>query len=153
MLMGIITYLGVVLVVRAGGQMPARAMGQLPLLTYIAIALGVLSVPLRMVIGSVVVSSGRKRIFQQATARVPGGDPTPDLTKVFLIRTIISAAMTEAPALVALTVYLVEGDSLALVAAVVLALLVATQFPTQSRLDDWLDAQRRRLEEDRLTQP
>jgi hypothetical protein len=146
MLMGIVTFAVVVVVVRASGQDPQPPMPGKPLISYVAIAVAIGSLVFREVVGAAVVGAGLRKIVREGQRAGTSVDRAAQLAGFFQKKTIIAAAMTEGPALFLLVAYLLEGNAAALIVAILLAASLAMLFPTQSRLTDWMETRRRRLE-------
>lgn len=127
-------------------------------LTLVAVAWGVMSVPLAVLLSVVVVKSGRDKIAK--TSAQPAGSETrmsgssePDtaaqLYALFAAKTILTAAMFEGAALLAGVAYMLEHQVLALGVAVVTSMCIIIQLPTQDRFGHWIENQTRRVEEAR----
>jgi hypothetical protein len=71
------------------------------------------------------------------------------LLSVFQSKTIVSAAMFEGWAFLAVIAYLIDGGPISIALAVLLALAVAAHFPTQSRVIRWVEQQLDAVEQKR----
>lgn len=70
------------------------------------------------------------------------------LMKPFTTRMIIGSALLEGFVFFASIVYMIEGGWLPLLLALLVTVVLALQFPTQRKLDDWADRLKRRARED-----
>ena len=69
------------------------------------------------------------------------------LHQVYLVKTIIGAALLEGGAFAALMAFLLEGQVYSVVLAGLLLLGIAFSFPTRTRLTDWLEQELRHVQE------
>jgi hypothetical protein len=65
------------------------------------------------------------------------------------VKTIFAAAVLEGAAILLLIAHLVEDSPLSLGVAIVLIVVLAAHFPTESRVDGWIEDQTRLLDEER----
>lgn len=156
MVTGVVLFLGVATQLRLSGQMADQPNGTGSLVTYIATGYGVAAVLVRTVLASVIVTAGRRKILQQVAqsdddAMSRDEDVVDGLVSLFRVRTIVAAAVLEGSALFLVVAYMIEGESLAMIAAVLLVLFLACHFPTRGRAADWIDRERRRIEQERLS--
>ena len=68
---------------------------------------------------------------------------------VYMTRTIVAAALIEGAAFMSIVAYMLEGSTVALGLAVALVAGILLHFPTASRVVGWIEAQVRRVEEER----
>ena len=135
------------------GQAPAGG-GDMPILTYMAVAWAGMAIVLRMVVPKMIESAGRKRIADGTWQAPAAGQQQAqiaqlverlgDAGRLFAVlntRTIIGGAILEGSAFFALVAYLVDRSSLALAAAIVLIIGVALHFPTRSSAVHWIEDQ------------
>ncbi len=160
LVIGLVSFLGIVLFLparqKAGPPGPApnpaqaRAQAQ-PVISYAAVAFAVMALPMSLLVPSVVVKGGRKQIAEgmwtppaRGTGTVPPGPfgDTFRLASVYQSALIIGAALNEGPAFFALIAYMIEGLPVILGLAVLLILGVAVRFPTHTRVEQWIDAQK-----------
>ena len=153
MVAGVVLFLGVVIHSHAGGRLADQPDGTGSLVTYIATGYGVVAVLARTVLASVIVANGRRKIAQSHTEDPMSGDDNvvDGLVSLYRVRTIVAAAVLEGSALFCVVAYLIEGESLAAIAAIVLTLLLAGHFPTCGRVAGWIDREQRRIEQERLS--
>lgn len=167
LVMGLVFFLGIVLFLRAQQKVvppgpapnPAQARAQAqPVISYAAVAFTMMALPMSLLIPSVVVKGGRKQIAQgtwtppvRGIGTVPPGPlgDTLRLASVYQSALIIGAALNEGPAFFALIAYMIEGLPAILGLAVLLILGVAARFPTLTRVEQWIDAQKELVIEER----
>ncbi len=157
MVLGIVAFLAVIIALRAGGQAFGAPAATGSLITYVAIAYAVGAVLVRAIIPSVVTSAGRQKILRETAGSADDGDAAggnggevDKLLGVFRTKTIITAALFEGAGLFVVVAYMIEGTSLALLGAIVLAVLLAYHFPTRSAAAGWIEDQRRLLEQEQM---
>jgi hypothetical protein len=117
-----------------------------PFLAYAAVGAALVSVLLWAVVPAVVGGRLRQSIVdgnaEQLTMRLPLSEELGDvgrLATTYMARLIIAAALLEGAAFLNLISYMVERQPISLITAGVLALLLASQIPTRSRLEEWID--------------
>ena len=127
-------------------------------LTLVAVAGGVMSVPLAVLLSAVIVKSGRDKIAK--TSARPAGSETrtsgssePDTAKqlqaLFAAKTMLAASQFEGVALLSGIAYMQERNVLALVVAGLMVMCVISQIPTRDCIGHWIENQSRRIEEAR----
>ena len=89
----------------------------------------------------------RRSQATQAAKMVADGDPSA-FEKAYFTQLILCLGILEGSAFFALCAYLIEGGLLPLLLALLVAVALALQFPTQRKLDDWADRLKRRARED-----
>jgi hypothetical protein len=167
---GVVVFLVVAVVVGplagVGADAGAQPAGQLaqsvPILTYIALAVGAVCLSMSLIVPSLLAKqqrlamAGGKSIPGQSPASTPaqrpeavGTAPT-GLSSVYLNQLIIGAAMNEGAAFFAGVAYLVEKNPIALAVALVLIAGLIARFPTASRVERWIEQQQEKLREDQL---
>jgi hypothetical protein len=72
------------------------------------------------------------------------------LFTVYQTKTIISAALLDGAAFLNIVAYLLGGSLIAIGLGLLLALAIASLFPRESRVVDWIEAQRRLMTEEKL---
>lgn len=123
-----------------------------PIFTYMAFALGIPGFLFSIIVPKVIATAERRKIArgtwgQPADSQVKAskdfseGNDTAKLIAVFQTQLIIGAALNEGPAFFALIAYMLERNPLSLGLAVFLILGVAVRFPTQIRVEQWIDNQ------------
>jgi hypothetical protein len=137
------------------GDQPAQAS---PMISYMAVAVAVVAIPLSLLVPSLVVKTARKQIAQgtwrppdRGTGTLPQGALSDTLcfAAVYQTSLIVGAALNEGAAFLALIAYMVEGLPAILGLAVLLIVGVAARFPTRARVEQWIDAQKELLLEEK----
>ena len=139
----------------AGGFLDAFMSG--PFLTYTAIAVAAVLLPLSFVVPGMIAAQSRRAIAAgtQAVPPQPGTGPeaaasdTRQLAMVYQQQLIIGAAMNEGTAFFAAAAYLIEKSPIALGLAVLLVGGIILRFPTRRRVELWVDQQREKLNMER----
>jgi hypothetical protein len=160
MVMGVVTFLMVAMVLRATGTAAMPKEGAQPVVTFVAVIMAVVMLVAQSIVPGLMVKAGRQKLAQ---ARPGPGDDGADamskpngeaqeLIRIFASMTIVGIAMIEAPALLAVVAFMIEGKQLALLLAVGLVIILGYRIPTKIRAADWMDLQRRQLEQERLSQ-
>ena len=142
LLNGILMFVGIAVYVRASGQ--AAPPPDVPLLTYIAF---LFAVP--MVLAALFVPGIIEAAAIQKVAKAGSNTDIGALLSIFQQRLIIRAALFEAPAFFALIAYFIEGQWPTLVVAGVMALGIASNFPSVSGVQAWLEDRRERIAAER----
>ena len=157
MVAGCVMFLVIVLVIPGGAGIALDT----PLLTYIALAFAAAAVVARLVVPGIVVAQARRKILSgdwKVAARAPTAgstastgqdDDASKLAQVFMVRTIVAAAILEGAIFLSLIVCLLQRSTLTLGLAVVLLAALAAHFPTRAGVDRWLADQMRLLDEER----
>ncbi len=157
-------FLAVVLTI---GSQAKRLILPIPLAWIVALVVAVELIARAVVLGNI-ASKGRREIIngtyqplvpRQRSRSLPPdiADKPPDphrdakyLLSVFQQQTIVSAALFEGCEFFATIAYLIEGNPISLGLAVLLALAVAANVPTQSRAIAWVERQMERLQEEKM---
>jgi hypothetical protein len=169
---GLVTFLVVVIVITMAvqpgapgavgpGAQPAHAAdAPLPIITYLAVAMGAVLLPASFVVPVMVSRAQRRAIAAgkvdiMAIPNPPPGEglpavknPVTGMPAIFLAQMIIGAAMAEGPGFFALIAYLVEKNPICLAMAVLLIIGVVVRFPTTGRVEAWCEQQREMLRAD-----
>ena len=155
LIMGVVMFLVMVVLVipRFDGGAPVKAevagaadvgpATALPIITYVALAMGASVLVLSFLIPQVSVSQARRQIAK-GTAPKPGRtaeEDTASLLPIYQTQLIIGAALLEGGAFFATVAYMLERRPMALAAAGVLLGVLVTRFPTIDRLRGWMDRQ------------
>ena len=147
---GCLFFLAITLVVPMPGG-PAN--GQVPLVTYVALAFAASALVLRVVVPNLIVSAGLRRIApgdRGSPSRSSDGreNASPDeaelvrtLFGLLQTRTIVAGALLEGSAFFLLVAYLVERSPLALGAALALIIGLALHIPTVGGTAHWVEDQ------------
>lgn len=150
--MGPVAFLGYALFMAEQGDQDGAVF-----MTYLACGAAAAAVAARLFVPSVVVRSQRRQIAAGVWSPPGQSDnshaaPTTDagkLAAVYAARTTIAVAILEAAAFFLVLAFLLERNPLALAAAVLLMIVIAAHFPTQTRAVEWVERQLRQLDEDR----
>ena len=134
-----------------------------PLITWIALGFGALTVVLRLIVPGLVVSRTLGAIARGTYQLGLGqGRPVPNFERfiertgdagllwtVYLTRTIVAGALLEGGAFFLLISYLLEGQLLALGAAIFLIVGIALLMPTRNSVIHWIEDRLRDVEMER----
>lgn len=155
--MGILIFAGIVVTVVVG---PDPLQTQAGIMTSLALLFAAVAIGLSFVVPRIMINASRRRIAAGTWQGPSPGSAMPEalaelgdagpLVFVYQTAMIIGAAMCEGPAFFALVSTMLEESLLGLAVAGVCLLMVLARFPTISRVEDWLDAQVRTMEEERL---
>ncbi len=128
------------------------------LLTWIAVAFAVMSLPMSFVVPGLIAQQNRRAIAagtwppasqSAATDRLLGPKEsrtsTGQLALVYQTQLIIASALNEGPAFCAGVAYLIGKDMIALGVGVLLIAVLASRFPTRDRIARWIDDQQEKL--------
>jgi hypothetical protein len=154
---------------RIGADGRAQPEGQpdqsVPILTYIALAVGAVCLPMSLIVPNLVAKqqrlaiAGGKSLPGQSPAATPAQRPEAvgtaplGLPGAYLNQLIVGAAMNEGAAFFSGVAFLVEKNPIALAVALVLLAGLIARFPTASRVERWIEQQQEKLREDRLQSP
>ena len=146
----------------AGAQPAGQLAQSIPILTYIALAVGAVCLSMSLLVPSLVAK--QQRLAMAGGKSLPGQSPASTSAQrpeavgtaptglfwVYLNQLIIGAAMNEGAAFFAGVAYLVEKNPIALAVALVLIAGMIARFPTASRVERWIEQQQEKLREDQL---
>jgi|SRR5208337_428255 len=175
LIMGVMTFLAIVLFLTQAWMNPAPALpgggaggaaiaapgnSSLPVITYLAVALGLILLILSFVVPKVIVAQARRQMALEGPTAITKGGPsepkqlypasyTGKLALIYQTQLIICAGMREGAAFFATIAYMVERNPLALATAIVLLGALVARFPTSDRVNAWLDRQLGLLQEER----
>lgn len=126
----------------------------MPILTYCAAGFAPLALCGSFVLPAVLTSLGRNQITKSERALESTGPKLglvqdAQLHGLYATITILRSAMVEGAALLAGVAYLLERQPVAAGVAVVLIFVLAFRMPTSARLEQWIQTQRRVLEQTR----
>jgi hypothetical protein len=145
LLFGLLVFTGIVLFLRLSGQ-PIRPVAETPLVTFLAIGMLVMNLPLSVLVPQLNLQAALKGIAAGTWTPSPGRGPAPeyrdDAERLLGVRQtslIVTLALLEGPGFLGCIAYLVEGSPFALCvpAAVVVAMLL--HFPTKWRTLNWIE--------------
>jgi hypothetical protein len=148
LLFGAATFLGVA--VYFVSQKPPAAAPAEPIFTYIAIGMIFIEGITWVILPKIMASSARQALIEgrtlawaqdrSVTNAAELGDVA-TITASYMTLTIVGVALLEGATFLAIFAYLQEHRPIALYAAVALLLLIATQFPTMSRVETWVEGE------------
>lgn len=155
LILGALTFVAIAIGVRASGDGFNTDVG---FMTGMAIAVACIMLILQPLVVSQVTRSLRQQVAQGtwSTASQRAGQPQytatdgDRLASVYTSRTIIAVAMLEGVAFFCGTVILIEGSLFALAIAIALAFFIALRIPSTSRMQDWIETQFRRMNEEKM---
>jgi hypothetical protein len=160
---GCLSFMAIALVMRPDPQPAGGAAGggnQQPLVTWIALGVACVALPLRVIVPGKVVSIGRRAILRDFAATLAKSSPKPledpdhggkladRLAALLMTRTIMACAILEGASFFLLAAYLLEGRLLALGVAITLILVLGGCFPTRSVVLHWIEVQARLIDEE-----
>jgi hypothetical protein len=135
-----------------------------PIITYTAVALTALALPLSFLVPGLVTRQNRRAIAAgtwtpPAQGGAPGRQIPPEtlatdsgkLAMLYQIQLIIGAALDEGAAFCAGIAYLIGRNPIALAMAFLLVGGLVVRFPTPQRVALWIDQQQEKLVEERQT--
>ncbi len=175
MIMGVATFLAIALFVTQVAVNPAPAPPgggaggaaiaapgdfSLPVITYLAVASGLIVLVLSFVVPKINIARARRQIALAGPIATTEGVPpepkqlypagyTGKLAQLYQTQLIIGAAMLEGAAFFATIAYMLERNPIALATAIVLLGALVARFPTSDRVNAWLDRQLGLLQEER----
>ena len=148
----------VIALINTGGQFRAT---DFPILSYTATGFAFVTLILRIVVPSLIVGKGRRRIAR-GTFRMSISGFSPNLVSSFertgdagklwmllYISTIVSAASFEGATFFALIAYFMEQSPLSFLIAIALIVGVILHIPSRSRIIRWTEDQLAKLEQER----
>jgi hypothetical protein len=130
------------------------------LLNYIALGFSAVALPLSFILPGIIAGQQRRAIAAstRSSGTKPGVPPGtgPDALKpqvgslpmAYLQQLIVGAALNEGAAFFAAIVYLIGKNSIALGLALVLIAGLVARFPTEGRVERWIERQQEKLVED-----
>jgi hypothetical protein len=131
-----------------------------PLITYLAVGMGIAGLVLSFVIPNMIVASARRKIAKgmwtppvkqdptKLAQILPAGD-TGKLAFVYQTQLIIGSALCEGMAFFATIAYMLERNPLALGMALILLAGLVIRIPTRNRVNAWIDQQQSKLQMER----
>ena len=155
---GAVFFLVIMLVTTPKG--PAQA-GP-PVLTFTAMAFGVICLIVRAVVPGRLTAASRRKILQGTWKRPMGAVPpwlsdevlaragdAAKLWQAYLTQTIVAVGVLEGATFFLLVAYMSEGSLLGLIAAGLLILAMLAHVPTRARVVRWTEGQLRQLQQQR----
>jgi hypothetical protein len=132
------------------------------LITWAAVAITAMMLPMSMIVPGLIASQNRRNIaagtWKPASGQYPPGSPfgpeslqsdAGKLAFVYQTQFIIGAALNEGPAFFVLVAYMLEKNPIALGLAILLLVALAARFPTRLRVSSWIDRQQELLTQER----
>lgn len=138
LLSGVLTFLGVILILVKTGRFAQQNNEDLHLLSYVAAGTGAMMAVLALVMPPKVDAMFRRKLTSGAAK-----SPLVTIDRCWFARTVISAALLEGAALFNVVVYQLAGRLLSLMVVGALVLLMAALFPTMDRARRWKNQQER----------
>ncbi len=143
-----------------GAALAAPGDSALPVITYLAVAQGLIVVVLSFVVPEINVARARRQMSLEAptatTESVPSEPKqlypagyTGKLAPLYQTQLIIGSALLEGAPFFAAIAYMLERNPIALATAIVLLGVLAARFPTSDRINAWLNRQLGLLQEER----
>jgi hypothetical protein len=143
-----------------GAAIAAPGDSTLPVITYLAVASGLIVLVLSFVVPKMNAARARRQMALEGPTAITKGGPsepkqlypasyTGKLAPIYQTQLIIGAAMLEGAAFFATIAYMVERNPLALATAIALLGALVARFPTSDRVNAWLDRQLGLLQEER----
>ena len=132
------------------------------ILNSVVLAFAALAVPMSFILPAIVSTNGRKAAIKQVLSPSTTGakgkgakfqtsdEPQSILLPFFHPQLIVGAATLEGATFFAAAVYILIGGLIAPATAIVLLVVLAARFPTESRAQQWLDQQREKLRDDQF---
>lgn len=157
LLAGVAAFTAIAIYLRASGTVSGER--EPPTITYIALAFAVVEIVVSVFLPRATTTRNRTEIARgtwpsaSGRPRMPAPLPTTDAGKLALVHNsqlIIGCALLEGAAFFLLIAYLLEGQYVALIAALLLGAAITFRFPTQPRHSAWIEEQLRLLEAQRL---
>jgi hypothetical protein len=126
-----------------------------PLITYLALVMAVVILVVHQFVPDRTAATFRRQLAAQPSKEPssPAGSGLSrdmiSLTGAYQIRLIVGAALIEGVTFFLLIAYLLEGQWVSLLVAVLGLLLLAAKFPTTTRVTSWLESQQELLQYER----
>jgi hypothetical protein len=140
LLSGVLIFAAIAYVVRM--RDPAKVATNPPRVSFMALGFAPIMLAVRAVLVPIVAKAGRKKLLSSTPVTVK------QLMEQFSARTIMGSALLEDSAFFLLLAYLVEGQPWTLGGGLVMAGLIGVQqFPTRSRVEAALAADRQAIED------
>jgi len=143
-----------------GAAIAAPGNSSLPVISYLAVAVGLMDLVLSFVVPRMNADRARRQMALEGPTAITKGGPsepkqlypagyTGKLAQLYQTQLIIGSALLEGAAFFATIAYMLERNPLALATAIVLLGTLAARFPTSDRVNAWLDRQLGLLQEER----
>ncbi len=139
--MGVVSILGIALLVNQAG-----INGEPDILSWFGLGMAVLMVAGQFVIPNFSASAALRQISGEQIRNADDDQKFELISPAYRTRLIVACAMMEGAAILNLVAY-ITGEYLGnLIAAVVLAAMIAEKFPTQSKVEFWVQNRAREIE-------
>jgi hypothetical protein len=150
LVMGVVVFMGIALFLRSTGNLNPPP--EVPLVTYLGLALGSMQLVLFFVLPAIFVKSGRTRmsVTEDTLGNPASADSAEQLCGLYQTSLIIGDALLEGAAFYFLVAYLVEGQLLALIVAGFFLVILILQFPTRSRVERWIERQQELISQEQV---
>jgi len=135
LMMGVITFLGVVLVITKGDVL---GQGNPGIVTFIATGFAGLMIVNHLVIPGLVMKAQLNQLKFQDFGQQDAESKVASLLGIYRTRLIMTLALLEAAAFFNLVSVIIENHLLSLSAAIVLLGLMAVRFPTRTKVSWWV---------------
>jgi hypothetical protein len=161
MVMGVLIFAGMTIFIRQAGKHEEVTEFQ-QLLPELALLAAVPALVASWRLSQRIVRLSRTAIVQGTAGSARQQPPVDEMSKllaslgdagmlcgIFQTQTIVSAAILEGAAFFNATAYLLTGNAMSLVTALLLTVVIASKFTTPARLVDWIDAQLQLINEEK----
>lgn len=145
MVAGCLFFLGI-----AGWKYMQQQAAAEPVLDNNSLILVACAIPLiiaRFVVPNIMTNAARRRLSDNHN--LTRDELAVGLINVFHIRTVVAAALLEGAAFIAITVFLLFGSMIGVIAAAAIVFALSAVAPTYDRAETWLEEQVRMAEEER----
>jgi hypothetical protein len=143
LMMGVITFLGVVLVITKGNVL---GQGNPGIVTMIAAGFAGLMIVNHLVIPSIITKARLNQIKSQDSDGQNSELKLASLLSIYRMQLIITLAFLEGAAFFNLVSVMIENHVISLIAAIVLLGLMAVRFPTRTKVSWWVQDRLRELQ-------
>ncbi len=134
MIMGVAGFVVIAVLMRGSGAM--KAAPDPPMVTYVAMLFTLPNIVAFVIMRQMVLKQGLSKLV---SAPPPPEDQWKSFLALYQTRLIISAALLEGQAFFLVIAYLLEGQLPCLILALIYLVGLALLFPTQPRLETWLE--------------
>lgn len=155
---GVVVFLALALLAPIGESDENRAAEpRVPVLSYVALGYGVVSLAAAPMLAALITSSGRQRLAARIAALqdTSNGEAAEAgrraLAGLYMTRTIASRAALEGAALLLAVSYMIEQEILTVPLVALLIVALALHFPSRDRVERWTDGELRQIEQDRMS--
>jgi hypothetical protein len=148
MLLGTVVFLVAAQIIGPGQALEDAQIATNSFVTYVACAYAAMAIVIASMAPAFIANVKLRKMREEMPAAeedVDNDAQLETLLTIFHTKIIVGAAVFEGAALLTIVAYLLEGKPLAVGVAIVLMVLLARQFPTRSRMNDWLDLHHRGL--------